>query len=206
MRRSPKAVCLAALLTACLAASAAAGAGKKEKKDAKPRPDLSGVWLLDLKKSKWEGEHGAGPPRFTVRLVIRHAEPEVKITRTVFADTGERTVELTYYADKRGETNPAVSAKEDRLKVSGEVESEARWKDGRLFIRGTKNLRTLGDLNRIDFTETWELSADGGTLTQTTTHDPARDAYGATLDRPREGDYSFVTMANTKYVYTRAPQ
>jgi hypothetical protein len=191
------------LLTLCLLACAAAAAGDDKKKEAKPRPDLSGVWVLDLKQSKWEGELASRRPRIPVRLVIRHAEPEVRMTRTAFTDYGERTVELTYYADKRGEKNPAVPAVEDRLKLSGEVESEARWKDGRLLIRGTKNMRTMGDLNRIDFTETWELSADGKTLVQKTTHDAARDAYGATAERPRQGDYMFLMMADLKFVYTR---
>ena len=193
----------AMLLALCLFAFAAS-AGDDKKKEGKSHPDLSGVWLLDLKQSKWDGELGSRKPRFPVRLVIRHTEPEVKMTRTSFTDMGERTVELTYYADKRGEKNPAVSALEDRLKLSGEVESEARWKDGRLFIRGTKNMRTMGDLNKIDFTETWELSADGKTLTQKTTHDNPSDeaAARAAAGRPG-GDFMLLRMADTKFVYTR---
>jgi hypothetical protein len=196
MRRSLTAVCLTALLISRLAAAAAASAVDDKKKGAKPRPDLSGTWSLDVKKSTWAVERNAGRPRSPVRLVIRHREPEIKITRTALVNGEERTVELTYYADGRGEKNPLVSSR-DRLLLNGTVESEAKWKDGRLLIQGKQHLRSLGDLNEAEFTERWELSADGKTLTQTTRYDDV-------TPRPaRMGDYTHFVPADTRYVYTR---
>lgn len=194
MKRSPSASLLSVLLSLCLS-GAAAPARDDRKKGAKTHPDLSGTWVLDLKKSRWEGRKTARA-RSPVRLVIRRSGTEVRVTRTALVNGEEHTTELTYYADGRGEKNPFPHTG-DRLKLSGTVESAARWEDGRLVIRGTKLLRARGDLNRIDFTEEWELSADGMTLTQTTTHDDPR--------RPaRLGDYSSVALPDTKYVFARA--
>lgn len=58
-------------------------------------PDLSGTWTQEPSDGKLNKSAAS------IRLVISHADPEIKITKTTPANAGE-TRTLTYYSDGRG--------------------------------------------------------------------------------------------------------
>jgi hypothetical protein len=203
-------ILLLILASACAAPLAAQG---KKKKGPDARPDFGGTWALDLKKSGYDNARPA--LMLPVRLVITHGEPEVRVTRTFpEAYTDGRAVELVYYTDDRGEKN-AVNGR-DRVSLSGAVESHTKWKGSRLVIRGTEYLVAFGDTNKLDFTERWELSADGAMLTQTRVYDvlggrvddvlggPRGDPRSAGV-LPRERESVIILPSDSKRVYNRAP-
>lgn len=192
---------------ACAAPCVAQG----KKKEPPARPDFSGTWVFDAEKS-----HYNNPESRLARetLAISHAEPEVRVKRMFTATGGEeRTVELVYYTDGRGEKN-AVVGHYDRVVLSGTAESETKWKGARLVIRGRSRVKSFGDVRELRFTEKWELSADGRTFTQTTEYDVLWAAGGGPGDVQRgapsrttniDGDNVVLVPPDSKRVYNRAP-
>src|SRR4029453_7629705 len=74
-------------------------------------PDLSGTWTLDIANSD------LGQPRRDLlydemTLIILQNDPEVKITCKVVKNKKERSKELVYYSDGRGESNPGIESNE----------------------------------------------------------------------------------------------
>lgn len=203
-----KATILLLLFTFACAAPSAAQA--KKKKEAAARPDFSGTWVLDSNKSRYSrrGSHG---PAAQPKLVISQGESEVRARRTlVLADGAERAQDIVYYTDGRGEKNAIVGR--DRVSLGGTNETVTKWKGARLFIRGTAHLVAFGDVTDVNFTEEWELSADGKTLTLTTEYDLTPDTNSAPGDprpasagRRRAGDSVTVLPSDSKRVYNRAP-
>jgi len=132
-------VCL--LLLALAAVCAAQDGGKKE---AKPRPDLTGTWVLD------RSGHGVSR-KFDSTLVITHRDPELRIVRTDVMETKRLMWEYVYYTDGRGESNP-MDYGTGRIRW---IRSKTKWKGDRVEAR-------IGG-----FWRRWQLSADGQTLTHT---------------------------------------
>lgn len=185
---------------ACAAPCAAQG----EKKGTHARPDFGGTWVLDLKKSGYGDVRGPRAVTLPTTLVITHGGPEVRVARKFSeAYSGERGGDIVYYTDERGEKNTFVGS--DRVSLSGTVESHTKLKGARLVIRGREYLVTFGDTNSFDFTERWELSADGNTLTQTKEYDVLGEPGGPPRVPRREGDSAVITPADSKRVYNRAP-
>lgn len=185
-------------------ACAAPCAAQEKKKEPPARPDFSGTWVLDLKKSGYGDVRNPRAVTLPTTLVITHGGPEVRVTRKFSeAYSGERGGEIVYYTDDRGEENTLVGS--DRVSLSGTVESHTKWKGARLVIRGREYLVTFGDTNSFDFTERWELSADGNTLTQTKEYDVLGAPGGPPRVPRREGDSAVITPADSKRVYNRAP-
>ncbi|HKV34377.1 MAG TPA: hypothetical protein VJP89_08655 [Pyrinomonadaceae bacterium] len=104
-----------------------------------PETNLSGTWASD------DG----------TTLVITQQGPEIKIKET----RKNGAWELTYFADERGETNPARGE-------AGELKSTSRWRDGLLIVTyslpPTRNSRYPVKNERID---AWGISRDGKKLT-----------------------------------------
>jgi hypothetical protein len=185
-------------------ACAAPCAAQDKKKEPPARPDFSGTWVLDLKKSGYGNVRNPRAVTLPTTLVIAHGEPEVRVTRKFpEAYSEERGGEIVYYTDGRGEKNTLVGR--DRVSLSGTIESHTKWKGKRLVIRGTDYLVAFGDTNSFDFTERWELSADGNTLTQTKEYDVLGEPGGSTRVPRREGDSVVMVPADSKRVYNRAP-
>jgi hypothetical protein len=129
-----------------------------------PRPDFSGAWVPD----------GAEDERTTLKITYR--DPKLKIIRTVKLKeplmvlgkliASEMSAEYVYYTDARGEVN--TSAFGPVSSGSFGVKSQTRWNGERIvvssFFAGKKDRTSVTEV-----TETWELSADGKTLTETTT-------------------------------------
>jgi|SRR5215207_703272 len=187
---------------------AAPRAAQEKKKEPPARPDFSGTWVLDLKKSGFRDVRSPRAVTLPTTLVITHGEPEVRVTRKFSEAYGEeRGGEIVYYTDDRGEKNTLVGS--DRVSLSGTIESHTKWKGKRLVIRGTEYLVAFGDTNKLDFAERWELSADGNTLTQTKEYDVLGEAGGGgphSNGAPRrEGDTAVIMPVDSKRVYNRAP-
>ena len=159
MRRALPASLLTALLTLCLSTGAA---GVDEKREGKSHPDLSGVWQLDRSKSDF-GEFSDRPlSKAEATLVVEHRDPELKIRRTLSLNGQEEVKEFTYYTDERGETNQATIG-------VGEVKSKTKWDGGRLVSEAHVTRRSQTGPYELDVVQRWQVSADGRTLTNTTT-------------------------------------
>lgn len=201
------------LLLFASACAAPCAAQDKKKKETAARPDFSGTWVLDLSKSQYYGARGGFKPTAQDTLVISHGEPELRVKQTFGSlRGGERTLDLVYYTDGRGEKNTFVGR--DEVSLSGTVASETKWKGARLVIRGSQRARSFGDVSDFKFTEKWELSADGQTLTQTTEYDVLWAAGGGPGDVQRSApshtsniDEGRAPSAppNARLVYSRAP-
>jgi hypothetical protein len=151
---------LASLLLAAFAAAAPArpkasefrDGGKKEGK----HPDLSGTWALDKSRSNYGEARGRDISKADSTLVIGHRGAELSIERTVVLKGQRETKHYAYYTDGRGESNPMAYG-------SGTFETQTKW-DGAKVVARTPARRGSAS----ESTQTWELSADGQTLTHTT--------------------------------------
>ena len=123
------------------------------------RPNFSGNWVLDHKKSSL-GPLDRSLANAEVTLVIAYKDPELKITRN--ANVGGRPVSqiLTYYSDGRGETNPPPFGAAD-------IKTKTKWDKTKLVSNASTSVQVRGETAFIDTTEKRELSADGNTLTIT---------------------------------------
>ncbi len=149
------------MIAACAIAS---GQGGKSQ----TKPDLSGTWAFDA-------AHSNVTPASIVNagIKISHHDPEFKVFRTITVNGNEEQKELTYYTDGRGETNPAThwisSSPDAKLPQSAETKSKTKWSGNRIVTRFS--LRTTEGIHVVEqeVVDEWKLSADGKTLTLTTT-------------------------------------
>jgi hypothetical protein len=150
----------AVLLLSLLACAAAASA--QEKKKEKPHPDFSGTWRIDRSKSDY-GDFSERPlSKADSTLVVEHRDPELKVRRTLSLNGQEEVKELTYYTDERGETNQAAIG-------VGEVKSKTKWDGERVVSEAHVTRRGQGGPYELNVMQKWQVSADGKTLTNTTT-------------------------------------
>src|SRR6266513_1872231 len=87
---------------------AAAGASAQDKQASKPsqtKPDLSGVWLLDTKKSNSAGL----TTRPDLPIKISHHDPEFRVTLSSESNSQIIEREFVYFTDGRGETNSTTT-------------------------------------------------------------------------------------------------
>lgn len=113
------------------------------------KPDFTGKWALDTGKS----DFGMLPPVESQTSVIEHKEPKVKVTSTTKNERGEQKRESNYTTDGEENTNKNGPV---------EIKSKSHW-DGKKLITDSK--LKLQD-NDIEIHDTWELSEDGSTFTQ----------------------------------------
>jgi hypothetical protein len=151
----------AILLTLCLLACAMSAAQEK-KKEGKSRPDFSGTWRIDKAKSDF-GEFSERPlSKAEATLAVEHKEPELKVRRTLSLNGREEVKEFTYYTDGRGETNQATIG-------VGEVKSKTKWDGDRVVSEAQVTRRSQTGPYELSVVQKWQVSSDGGTLTNTTT-------------------------------------
>lgn len=144
---------------------AAAVAAPQSKQD---KPDLSGAWLLDTKKSNSSGL--TMRPDLPIKIV--HNDPEFRLTLTT-----ERQGQLTeraflYFTDGRGETNAATSILTTnpgslRPDDFGETKSKTKWSGAKIVTRSLLRLGVPGRSAEFEQIEEWKLSTDGKVLTHT---------------------------------------
>lgn len=154
------------MICLCMAASVLAG---DQTKPAKAKPDFTGEWVLDLKKS----DQKALPSRPDLPLTISHHDPELRITQRSEKDGKTIERESIYFTDERGETNRATSTittnpgsvrAEDLEKQV--VKSRTRWSGDKLITVSTLRLTAGGHVLVYELVDEWKLSKDGKALTK----------------------------------------
>jgi hypothetical protein len=154
----------------CFAVAAFASPLAAQNKPAKPKPDLSGAWLLDAKKSNSAGLTS----RPDLPIKISHQDPELRITLT--SESNGQLVErnFVYFTDGRREDNEATAMLTTNPNPSpGDLRKErtkstTRWSGDKIVTRSLLQLQAAGRVVEFEFVDEWKLSSDGKTLTQTT--------------------------------------
>jgi hypothetical protein len=159
MIRNINAIAAIVALLVCVTSSFAASQSKDSKASQKPSPDLSGMWVLDKKRS--DPGDGLKVELADVTLLIIHKEPDVSIKREVTRH-GITTVEQSNYstAQQQPKSNP------DDTQITKAV---SEWKGRRLVT--TISATVQADPGKkptlvMEMVEEWELSNDGKRLTQ----------------------------------------
>ncbi|HET7219382.1 MAG TPA: hypothetical protein VFJ02_15095 [Vicinamibacterales bacterium] len=135
------------------------------------KPDFSGKWTLDVAKS----DFGQMPPPESMVAVIEHKEPNVKITSTQKNQQGEVTNERTMTTDGKENNNTLRTMMGDQP-----ITSTTKW-NGKALVTA---FRLAFQETTIDVSESWDLAADGKTLTVT------RDF------KSQQGDFSQKSVFN----------
>ena len=165
MNLSRKAVSLM-LVLACVGLCAAQ---QKQQSGQQPAPDLSGTWVLDRDKSYTDTQVRTPLPYEKMTVVIVQSGPELKITRDVVQGREEYNLSQgVFFTDERGEENQMFLIEDGKTQPVGVAESKTRWKGKRLVVEGRERLVLHGQKFEVAFTDTWELSKDGETLTHKT--------------------------------------
>lgn len=166
-------------------------AAQDKKSSAQSRPDLTGTWVRSSYKSNHRGQLESYP----VTLTVSHKEPELKITRKSVVHGKEKITDGVYYTDGRGERNEAefrsalavgsspTSAIEQKGANDPQTKSKTKWEGNKLVSRSSSSLEAVGHRFYIDTAQKRELSADGKTLTITTTIMPGGTAITEVFDR-----------------------
>jgi hypothetical protein len=142
----------------------------------KPKPDLSGNWLRDNKKSQIGEKTRDKLENIKITLKISYQEPELKINLTMNDHGKEVTRDMIYYTDERGEMN--IPQFTQALTVGGdgpptgpstipqkEEKSKTKWEGSKIVTSTSSVISAGGRTFHIDKREIRELSEDGKTLT-----------------------------------------
>jgi hypothetical protein len=155
----------------CFTVAALASPLTAQKKPAKPRPDMTGSWLLNQKKSSDSGL----TRRPDLPIKISHHDPELRIMRPSESSGQVVDRDFTYFTDGRGETNEATSGlttnpsggAPDHLK-NQVTSSKTQWSGEKIVIRSFLRLTAAGRIVAFEQIDEWKLSTDGKVLTQRT--------------------------------------
>lgn len=122
-------------------------------------PDFSGTWVLNRDKSdlpggpgEGEGRGGGGPRGLSMERLVIHQDAE-----GIHVQPGGEGADYTL---KPGAGVQTISM------GRGTLEVEARWDNGRLWVRQVQQRDTPRGSMRLEQEQSWELSADGRVLTQ----------------------------------------
>lgn len=162
------------LLTTCavilIAAVAGSAQDKQANKSTQTKPDLSGTWLLDPKKSNISGPTS----RSDLPMKISHYDPEFRITYMSQSNGQPVERDFVYFTDGRGETNPATTllttdpqTATPRDVAKEMTKSKTRWGGNKIVTRSRLSLTLAGNVVEFEVVDEWTLSADGKSLTQT---------------------------------------
>jgi hypothetical protein len=111
------------------------------------KPNYSGHWVVDLAKS----DFGMMPPPEKLERDIDHKDPDMKIKTVQKGQRGESTTESKYTTD----------GKETTIQMRGrDAKVIAKWDGAKLIVASKSEFNGA----EISQTETWNLSADGKTL------------------------------------------
>jgi hypothetical protein len=117
------------------------------------KPNFSGTWNLDTAKS----DFGPMPMPESIVLVIEHKDPDIKINMTQkSAEMGELTNERRITTDGKENRNKLRTMMGDQDVVSTTI-----WNGPGLTSKYTLDFQG----NKVDITDSWELSDDGKVLT-----------------------------------------
>ncbi len=111
------------------------------------KPDFSGKWVVDLAKS----DFGMMPPPEKLERTVEHKDPEFKLKSLQKSQRGEFTSESKYTTD----------GKEATIQLRGrDAKVTANWEGNKLVVVTKSDFNG----NAVTQKETWNLSADGKTL------------------------------------------
>ena len=142
------------------------------------KPNFSGIWKLNTALSTKQKDL---KDLTDAKLEISATDAKLKVVRTLQFQNHTETSKLVYYTDKRGEKNP-------KFRGFGRWKTKTRWSNLLILpvfpiyqlvseYTVTKHAATTYSFNNDDIpynkytqkvTDTWNLSADGKTLTITT--------------------------------------
>jgi hypothetical protein len=125
-------------------------------------PNFTGAWKLNLAKSAY----GNFPAPQSVTRTILHDGSQLSMTTLQKGQQGETTTTLVYTTDGKPVTNKTAT---------GESQSVVHLMNGTQLVIETTRALQGGEIKSV---ETWELSADGKTLTIQTK-----------LNLPGQGDF-----------------
>lgn len=145
-------------------------ARRNQQNPAQSKPDLSGTWQLDLKKSNWSKKSKPHAP-----IKISHHDPEFRVTIPSASNGQLVERDFTYFTDGRGETNPAssvITTNPSAVKTADIYKqvaaSTTKWDGRKIVTRATLSLITGGRMIEYRLVDEWKLSGDGKVLTKTT--------------------------------------
>ena len=136
----------------------------------KPKPDFTGTWLLDQKKSNDSGL----TRRPDLPIKILHRDPEFRVT--VRTEKAGQIIEreFVYFTDGRGESNPltsfvttnpsAINADELKKQIA---RSKTKWSGNKIVTRTQQRVQAGGHFADFEQVDEWKLSEDGKVLIQT---------------------------------------
>ncbi len=123
-------------------------------------PNFSGTWVRDKAKSDPMGfgrRGGEAPPDIEVTMTIKQEGNAFDVS----TQRGDRTMDSKYTLDGKETTNTTGR---------GSTVSKANWDGDNLVIDGTRKFSGPNGEMEMKFKEVYSLSADGKTLTVTSTN------------------------------------
>jgi len=133
------------------------------------KPDFSGTWLLDTKKS-----NSSLGSRSDLPITLSHRDPEFRVTLQFESNGQINKHDFVYFTDGRGETNEATSVittdpkafKPEDLQ-NKVTNSKTKWSGNKIVTRARLKVTAVGQFVEFEQVDEWKLSEDGKVLTQT---------------------------------------
>jgi len=136
------------------------------------KPDLTGTWQLESPRHSSSNSPNKPPEQ----IKITHHDPELIIRRKVQIKGVPQEQDLTYYTDRRGETNPTTewvtSNPGDETYRPMETKSQTSWNKNKVVTRSVSRPFARATSFEFEIVDEWRLSEDGKTLTLTTRTNP----------------------------------
>ena len=118
-------------------------------------------------------------------MKITHHDPELTMRRTFTIQGVPQEVDLTYYTDGRGETNPSTAAirttPESKPSGTPQTTSKTTWDKNKIITQSVGRFSAAVILE-CEIIDEWRLSSDGKTLTRHTTITPTKDLTASLKD------------------------
>ena len=131
----------------------------------KTKPDFSGTWLLDTKKS--DRPYGVPVGKPDLPITISHHDPEFRITVPSKLNGQVVEFEFVFFTDGRGDNNEATltrhSLEPDPKHGDKVITSKTEWSGDKIV---TVAWFKRGNFVRYQVRDEWRLSADSKVLTQ----------------------------------------
>jgi len=154
-----------AILSLLLMTGLALGYSAAESGSSVSVPDFTGTWKIDRSLSTSRALRDVDDLIF----VISQNLPELRVKRVIKDKKHkERTSELIYYTDGRGEKISLLFGEGEKWKSKTTLVGNTIVCNFTVIVWRTKTYDFNYDLYYHDYKETWALSQDGNTLTITT--------------------------------------
>lgn len=143
---------------------------KGQSASSESKPDFSGTWLLDTKKSNTAGLTS----KSDLPITISHHDPEFRVTLPSESNAQIVKREFVYFTDGRGETNEATSilttnpsAHKPEDLQNQVTKSKTKWSGKKIVTRSRLRSNVAGHFVEFEQVDEWKVSEDGKVLTQT---------------------------------------